>query len=169
MGPINFLSVRPFGTTYIERYHELLIMFCYVCFPFSSMLWSDMFLCGVNKNLFDVSWLDDFCEVTMNYNDLWWQSHIIDVLCESRRRFFMVTTVPDIKVHGANMGPIWGRHDPGGPHVGPMNFPIWGNSQFDICLPVMHRLVQLGLSVCWRALRHGIIPPPTTITATKWL
>ena len=32
---------------------------------------------------------------------------------------------PDSKVHGANMGPIWGRHDPGGPHVGPMNFAIW--------------------------------------------
>ena len=25
---------------------------------------------------------------------------------------------PDSKVHGANMGPIWGRQDPGGPHVG---------------------------------------------------
>ena len=23
------------------------------------------------------------------------------------------------------MGPIWGREDPGGPHVGPMNFVIW--------------------------------------------
>ena len=34
--------------------------------------------------------------------------------------------VPDSKVHGANMGPIWGRQDPGGPHVGPMNFAIWG-------------------------------------------
>ena len=31
---------------------------------------------------------------------------------------------PDSKVHGANMGPIWGRQDPGGPHVGPMNFAI---------------------------------------------
>ena len=34
-------------------------------------------------------------------------------------------TNPDSKVHGANMGPIWGRHDPGGPHGGPMNFAIW--------------------------------------------
>ena len=34
-------------------------------------------------------------------------------------------TTPDSKVHGANMGPIWGRQDPGGPHVGPMNFAIW--------------------------------------------
>ena len=32
---------------------------------------------------------------------------------------------PDSKVHGANMGPIWGRQDPGGSHVGPMNFAIW--------------------------------------------
>ena len=32
---------------------------------------------------------------------------------------------PDSKVHGANMGPIWGRQDRSGPHVGPMNFAIW--------------------------------------------
>ena len=35
-------------------------------------------------------------------------------------------SVPDSKAHGANMGPIWGRQGPGGPHVGPMNFAIWG-------------------------------------------
>ena len=33
--------------------------------------------------------------------------------------------IPDNKVHGANMGPIWGRQDPDGPHVGPMNLVIW--------------------------------------------
>ena len=32
---------------------------------------------------------------------------------------------PDSKVHGANMGPIWDWQDPGGPHVGYMNFAIW--------------------------------------------
>ena len=32
---------------------------------------------------------------------------------------------PDSMVHGANMGPNWGRQDPGGPHVGHMNFAIW--------------------------------------------
>ena len=32
---------------------------------------------------------------------------------------------PDSKVHGANMGLIWGRQDPAGPHVGRMNFAIW--------------------------------------------
>ena len=32
---------------------------------------------------------------------------------------------PDSKVHGADMGPTWSRQDPGGPHVGPVNFAIW--------------------------------------------
>ena len=32
---------------------------------------------------------------------------------------------PDSNVHGAKMGPIWGRQDPHGPHVGPMNIAIW--------------------------------------------
>ena len=38
---------------------------------------------------------------------------------------FLQKTISDSKVHGANMGPTWGRQDPGGPHVGPMNFAIW--------------------------------------------
>ena len=32
------------------------------------------------------------------------------------------TKSPDSKVHGANMGPIWGGQVPGEPHVGPMNY-----------------------------------------------
>ena len=35
---------------------------------------------------------------------------------------------PDSKVHGANMGPIWGGQDPGGLHVGPINFAIWNRA-----------------------------------------
>ena len=34
--------------------------------------------------------------------------------------------VLDSKVYRANMGPILGWQDPGGPHVGPMNFAFWG-------------------------------------------
>ena len=37
--------------------------------------------------------------------------------------------VPDSKVHGANMGPTWGRKAPGGPYVGDMNFAIWGDNK----------------------------------------
>ena len=34
---------------------------------------------------------------------------------------------PDSMVHGANMGPIWGRQDRGEPHVGPRNFALWAS------------------------------------------
>ena len=33
--------------------------------------------------------------------------------------------IPDSNIHGANMGPIWGRQDSGWPHAGPTNFAIW--------------------------------------------
>ena len=32
--------------------------------------------------------------------------------------------IPDSKVYGANVGPIWGWQDPGGPHFGPMNLAV---------------------------------------------
>ena len=31
---------------------------------------------------------------------------------------------PDSKVHEANMGPIWGRQDQGGPHAGPIHMSV---------------------------------------------
>ena len=40
-------------------------------------------------------------------------------------RDLIIDNHPDSKVHGPIMGPIWGRQDPGGPHVGLMNFAIW--------------------------------------------
>ena len=39
--------------------------------------------------------------------------------------YLLPETYPDSKDHGANVGPIWGRQDPGGPHVGRMNLAIW--------------------------------------------
>ena len=36
-----------------------------------------------------------------------------------------MSRIPDSKIHGVNMGPTWGRQDPGGFHVGPMNLAIW--------------------------------------------
>ena len=41
---------------------------------------------------------------------------------------------PDSRVHGASMGPIWGREDPGGPHVGLMNFAIWVGFPAHVCV-----------------------------------
>ena len=52
---------------------------------------------------------------------------------------------PDSKVHGANMGPIWGRQDPGGSHVGPMNFAIWVLLiilDYDADVRAMNRLIH---------------------------
>ena len=40
-------------------------------------------------------------------------------------RCISLNIYPNSQVHGANMGPFWGQQDPGGPHVGPMNFAIW--------------------------------------------
>ena len=41
-------------------------------------------------------------------------------------------SIPNSKVRGANMGPIWDRQDPGGPHVGPMNLAIWHIQQVSL-------------------------------------
>ena len=38
--------------------------------------------------------------------------------------------IPDSNVHGANVGPTWGRQDPGGPHVGHRNLAIWDSAPF---------------------------------------
>ena len=68
---------------------------------------------------------------------------------------------PYSMVHCANMGPIWGRQDPGGPHGGPMNFAIWkitiklwtnqwdtlNMSQVDVTyttvIPCFHKILRL--------------------------
>ena len=43
----------------------------------------------------------------------------------NRPQAWILDDIPNGKVHGANMGPTWGRQDPGGPHVGPMNLAFW--------------------------------------------
>ena len=69
---------------------------------------------------------------------------------------------PDSKVHGANMGPIWGQQDPVGPHVGPMNFAVWvpfrnprGHSYKYNTIPIICN--QITFSYFPRAYPSGII------------
>ena len=50
----------------------------------------------------------------------------------------VVKRIPDSKVQGANMGPIWGRQVPGGPHVGPVNFAIWVTLPHALCPVHIH-------------------------------
>ena len=64
---------------------------------------------------------------------------------------------PDSKVHGANMEPIWGQQGPGGPHVGPMNFAIWGSNNDEQdqlfitkpCTTMLNKTLRLLLDILY--------------------
>ena len=86
-----------------------------------------------------LSWANEFlhCGLVMPYGDT--QVHkwvnigsdnglTLTAPSHNLNQCWFLISDPDSKVHGANIGPIWGRQDPGGPHVGPMNFAIWGGS-----------------------------------------
>ena len=51
--------------------------------------------------------------------------HHLNILVTGDGGYFLCKLYPYSKVPGANMGPIFGRQDPDGPHVDPMNFAIW--------------------------------------------
>ena len=61
---------------------------------------------------------------------------------------FCFANFPDSTVHGANMGPIWGRHGPGWPNVGPMYFAIW---EIDMALK------YFSVENTFPVLRYGMI------------
>ena len=48
----------------------------------------------------------------------------------------MQISIPDSKVHGANMGPTWVMSAPGGPHVGPTNLAI-RDVHYHSCCPAL--------------------------------
>ena len=61
---------------------------------------------------------------------------------------------PYSKFHGVNMGPTWGRQDPGGPHVGPMNPAIWVENGWS---PVRRQAIigtNYDFSSITRPMRH---------------
>ena len=66
---------------------------------------------------------------------------------------------PDSKIHGANVGPIWGRQDPGGPHVGPINFAIWDIIFVDLD-PKFRPLSNLLGCIMLYSNRHHITKMP---------
>ena len=66
------------------------------------------------------------CKVTFNATSRAGQH---EVIWDEEGMYTMST--PDSKVHGANMGPISDRQDPGGTHVGHMNFAIWDECQMN--------------------------------------
>ena len=72
---------------------------------------------------FTVSYLSHTCMIGTNYVILA-LPYKSNLQCVMRARCVPRTDMtgnPESKIHGTNMGPTWGRQDPGGPHVGPMN------------------------------------------------
>ena len=66
-------------------------------------------------------WCLDVCELVMITA---WSWGVIENPCHKFNDGLATQPNPDSNAHGANMGPIWGRQDPGGPHVGPVNVVI---------------------------------------------
>ena len=75
------------------------------------------------------------------------------------------STVSDSKVHGAYMSPTWGRHDPGGPHVGPMILAIWGinNKETKGCRTLRNIVCLSLIAVAWYII-HSLV---NTIVASS--
>ena len=71
-----------------------------------------------------------------------WTNKMTFCICPIR---IVKVLYPDTKVHGANMGPIWGRQDPGGPHVGPMNLIIWVAIHWS---PMMISMQRSSITIC---------------------
>ena len=80
----------------------------------------------------------------------------------------LLSHIPDSKVHGANMGPIWDRQDPGGPHVGSMNFAIWDYTIFLLLLCHDNFIVNysylLFQSILDPLYQHGLTSTPALIS-----
>ena len=86
----------------------------------------------------------------------------------SQRRV-LCRCLPDSNVRGANMELVWGRQDPGGPHVGPMNFAIWAallnktNGAAGVWWFGVEYTVMAGMDLsCW------IAHPMSNITWIRW-
>ena len=61
---------------------------------------------------------------------------------------WVMNCLPDSKVHGANMGPIRDRQDPGGPHVGHMNLAIGAVQHMNIVDEVHSVIRGLACTIC---------------------
>ena len=57
--------------------------------------------------------------------------------------------------------PIWGRQDPGGPHIGPMNFAIW-DMQGDLLQIQSETIGQ------WGNLRPLLFNLPYLVKSDTW-
>ena len=76
---------------------------------------------------------------------------------------FIWLYILDSQVQWANMEPIWGRQDPGGAHVGPLNFAIWDAYRS------LHRLPRPQANVISQLLSLFCIIYSSQCTIHFWL
>ena len=90
------------------------------------------------------TWWCGGCNVIVTY--VWTSDGATLVLMNQRNenRHRCIEDNPDSKVHGANMGPVWGRQGPGGPHISHMNFTIWEASETPFVKRLAKRAEKLG-------------------------
>ena len=86
--------------------------------------------------MFPFSWMNTVCfSAFWQLCYCWWFNictllfvWLIQSQCVANQLFLSIAATfvcTSTTLIGANMGPIWDRQDPGGPHVGSMNFAIW--------------------------------------------
>ena len=100
------------------RHHEMHIKIKFrKCRPFSTA-----------RNIINIKWQKGSGTNLKYCKDLLictkWH-HMVPWLMGGTKVIIVKVILLDSKVQGANMGPIWGWQDPGGPNVVPMNFAIW--------------------------------------------
>ena len=82
--------------------------------------WFETLLCPLWRHSNEKNWLDVECGKRPAI--IWTNS---DQSSVGRHQYIQQKSSLIARFMGANMGLIWGRQDPGGPHVGPMSFAIW--------------------------------------------
>ena len=77
---------------------------------------------------------------------------------------------PDCKIHGTNVGPTWGRQDPDGPHVGPMNFVLWGQYAAELDNSLVFRRCSCNLKlITFKLISRMDILNVSCEIALKWM
>ena len=83
------------------------------------------------------------------------------------RHDIMTLIGPTWGLHMANMGPIWGRQDPGEPHVGPVNFAICGcNFKHIFRQTALSVVITCNVNAIYRTKVWNI---PLSVTRVEWL
>ena len=130
---LNELTVRPFGNNVTNT--KIIIFDKFQHFPLKTCLHIDTLVQERRKSIANALGLHLPCtNLSIHVYDLWHTCyHFLcmgectvrnSIIFAPKNLYWQKRNSPDSKVHGVNMGPIWGRQDPGGAHVGLMNLAI---------------------------------------------